>query len=965
MFKNIYNVLDELLMIFEVNGSHENSSALFDLSLGNSNRAKTYLTAIYFDMVKLIQEAKPNFKVLFENDIKILLENNKLPRVNFAEFKNVPKRKEYQEIQEYEHIFKNRTESKTKSTIVPKCDGICCEHFQDLGPLNLEKGKWDSKCQDRMMNVECNPDICGCDREKCKNMAILNKKSKILGSDVIEKHSWGIDLYTYRNLIEFLPLNFSDELKSKKFIEKTLIKACCHIDFKGYSLKKACKYIIHSFQENQDQLHGNIFSKIEIFFAKHLLDVFSQSKVAKSSSHAYSKGIGIFCLKKDGIKKNELIAPYLGEIYPPWYWYEKQDLIKKKKLDKVLPDFYNIMLERHKTDSKGYDLVMVDPNSKGNFASRMSHSCRPNCNTVLMSSGKEYTIGMYATEDITYGEELTFDYNSVTEKEKEFQDAICLCSSFNCRGHYLIYSNSNLFTEILPDHHTFLHRNSILLKACDNNFELNYQEELTQPDKDLLDKYAIRSSILEKAPFWLRKWAALILRYVDFESKQLPILLSKNFNSIEKDDIKDTNKEGDLIKNESFKNGTKINHIRDEEVKKIDENIRTNSRKDIEKSSFKKVAKTKESNSIQNNTKIKYDFNDNFVFQNKKYFSSRRKTSNKNETNESNHLSKISTKEKEKKETLEEIEELKPPLSLNSNNLEIEKIEESLDKMDVVNKNSFNNENYINGSSNQLADIIIVNNHLRHEKENYIQDTAELPSTKPLISNDEINLRAFSIEVASITESRIQNIAITIDKVIHVLQLMKTNKPPLIKISENEIYEHYWGKSDSIRENLFKNFKKVLKCPDFHSISTDLLTNVENIIKLLEINFTSDKTKDSKHDYASYNAQVREKLKEISFICMRCIKLDKSNKFIFYEGLADILFLYSSTSVYFKHDNSYGAGAESELSYIRRRDICTTSTGQDLDEAIHKDRKHYDKLYIWGQLVGWFKQTVRVLTKLI
>lgn len=31
------------------------------------------------------------------------------------------------------------------------------------------------------------------------------------------------------------------------------------------------------------------------------------------------------------------------------------------------------------------------------------------------------------------GEELTFDYSSVTESEKEFREAICLCSTRNCR----------------------------------------------------------------------------------------------------------------------------------------------------------------------------------------------------------------------------------------------------------------------------------------------------------------------------------------------------------------------------------------------------------------------------------------------------------------------------------------------------------------------------------------------------
>lgn len=37
------------------------------------------------------------------------------------------------------------------------------------------------------------------------------------------------------------------------------------------------------------------------------------------------------------------------------------------------------------------------------------------------------------TRQVYEGEELTFDYSSVTESEKEFREAICLCSTRNCR----------------------------------------------------------------------------------------------------------------------------------------------------------------------------------------------------------------------------------------------------------------------------------------------------------------------------------------------------------------------------------------------------------------------------------------------------------------------------------------------------------------------------------------------------
>lgn len=270
-------------------------------------------------------------------------------------------------------------------------------------------------------------------------------------------------------------------------------------------------------------------SATNFYLANQLLKVLKCNFLKKNSNYAfeaYSKGIGIFCIKDDGVNMNEYISGYFGEIYPPWLWFEKQDIIKSKKLEDNLPDFYNIMLERHKFDDDGYDVLMVDPSSKGNFASRMSHSCVPNCNTVLMVSEGKYTIGMFATKDIKYGEELTFDYNSVTEKEQEFKDAICLCSSFSCRGNYLIFSKSLIFTEVLNKYHNFLHRNAILLYAC---FYHDYKC-LTEEEVLLLDQFSIKNCILKKAPFWLKKWCAMILKFIDLESKLLPFYLYKAAN---------------------------------------------------------------------------------------------------------------------------------------------------------------------------------------------------------------------------------------------------------------------------------------------------------------------------------------------------------------------------------------------------------------------------------------------------
>lgn len=74
------------------------------------------------------------------------------------------------------------------------------------------------------------------------------------------------------------------------------------------------------------------------------------------------------------------VGSYLTKscVLEGWRWFEIQDAIKKITGEE-LPDFYNITLERPKDDPDGYDVMFVDAAFMGSFASRMSHSCTPNC----------------------------------------------------------------------------------------------------------------------------------------------------------------------------------------------------------------------------------------------------------------------------------------------------------------------------------------------------------------------------------------------------------------------------------------------------------------------------------------------------------------------------------------------------------------------------------------------------------
>lgn len=42
----------------------------------------------------------------------------------------------------------------------------------------------------------------------------------------------------------------------------------------------------------------------------------------------HTKGLGLVCVDPKGIPAHQEIGEYLGEIYPLWYWYEKQKQVK-------------------------------------------------------------------------------------------------------------------------------------------------------------------------------------------------------------------------------------------------------------------------------------------------------------------------------------------------------------------------------------------------------------------------------------------------------------------------------------------------------------------------------------------------------------------------------------------------------------------------------------------------------------
>ena len=205
----------------------------------------------------------------------------------------------------------------------------------------------------------------------------------------------------------------------------------------------------------------------------------------------HPKGVGVVCVRREGIPAGTYVQDYLGELYAPWRWYERQDAIKKRDPNKALPDFFNITLERPKEDDAGADVIFVEAAHRCTFASRLSHSCAPNCQTVVLAVDGKLTIAQYTTRDIAYGEELCWNYSCVTESEKEYRAAICLCSSTRCKGAFLDYAGSSSFTAVMGTRHNFCDRNAILIRAC--------SEKVTADDRAALARAGIKSAALGMA----------------------------------------------------------------------------------------------------------------------------------------------------------------------------------------------------------------------------------------------------------------------------------------------------------------------------------------------------------------------------------------------------------------------------------------------------------------------------------
>ena len=260
------------------------------------------------------------------------------------------------------------------------------------------------------------------------------------------------------------------------------------------------------------------------------------SKKARENPNLFvvhRKGYGVVNIREKNIQKGEFVVDFLGEIYPPWAWMEKQDAIKQAQKAKGLkdigaPEFYNMQMERPGGDKHGFGLLFCDAMHYNNFAARMSHSCEPNVQVILTVVDGKYEIHFYATREIQKGEELCYNYHSCSDSMKEVEAAFCLCGAKRCRGSYLSFVGENNNSQVFDSEHRIFDRYAMLLDAIDEakEHEGNNTDELVKSRLGSLG-FRVGRGILAGAPKWLINYYAKVAAFIDRERETLPPLIFK------------------------------------------------------------------------------------------------------------------------------------------------------------------------------------------------------------------------------------------------------------------------------------------------------------------------------------------------------------------------------------------------------------------------------------------------------
>jgi hypothetical protein len=382
--------------------------------------------------------------------------------------------------------------------------------------------------------------------------------------EVVEQEVWGIDCYTHRNISICLETELDSDT-ALVFLEKWLLPAinACPVD-RASNIANAARILegLPFEVESEPDTGTNIDQWRSTLLGKALISKIKTSGPTWLQAAAYllrraceALGLDYFRVHPKGhgsivltpkLPPNKLVTFYRGEVYPSWRWGEKMDAIeitqRRKGLKPGLPDFFNMVLERPQMDPRGYGLLFVDASRKAGHGSMLSHSCQPSCEVRVAAKNGVLTLALSTLREMSVGEELTFDYNAVTESVNEYHHAVCLCGHGRCRGSFLHFATADCYQQVLNRNSPIAVRLSNLIKGC-------MKQVMAEDDERILNRHGFHTAAfgaisvnrrkankhntasldsIDIVPIWLRTFVADTLRYIEYERRALPIALICN-----------------------------------------------------------------------------------------------------------------------------------------------------------------------------------------------------------------------------------------------------------------------------------------------------------------------------------------------------------------------------------------------------------------------------------------------------
>jgi len=410
-------------------------------------------------------------------------------------------------------------------------------------------------------------------------LVVVDSLPEPISSTEVELQSvWGIDSFTRSLLLDALKCcsdSTLDEDSCDQFIDMHLLPALNGLGDEGWDIQEALTKVENksTVPDEMRAVAGRVFKAFE-GLEQYFNDGKAVEPEARKHVRAHPKGEGVVVTAAGGLASGTFLGEYVGELYTAWRWAEREVLrrstgggsvgnsagdgegpvaakgaIAARKAATRMgasSEYYNIVLERPKTDPRGYDVMYVDAVQKGNFVSRLSHSCSPNCRSVTVIVDGRLTVGVWTTCDVAVGEELTVDFAGETDVEREGNAAVCLCGSALCRGTFLYVTpgvNSPL-NAVVASKLTMPDRCGMILEAAANR-------TLSFEDNERLAKHGFKELMLfdglpggsnemttgksngnigksggQQIPAWLKKWLALALKFVEMETAELQTILA-------------------------------------------------------------------------------------------------------------------------------------------------------------------------------------------------------------------------------------------------------------------------------------------------------------------------------------------------------------------------------------------------------------------------------------------------------